>query len=99
MSPERESSRYDRCHPTLEVDHRVLHRGEVQVEMVDIGIGEGNREDTISDLVADFLYYDRKEDEDLPRGEIEKAIKAEEITAHWIVLRFRQKLVEGLADE
>ena len=26
------------------------------------------------DLVSNFLYYDRKEDEDLPRGTIEEAI-------------------------
>lgn len=29
----------------------------------------------VEDLVADFLYYDRKEDEELPRGEIEAALK------------------------
>jgi hypothetical protein len=28
---------------------------------------------TIDDLVGDFLYYDRKGDEDLPRGAIEIA--------------------------
>lgn len=28
-------------------------------------------ENTIDDLVSNFLYYDRKEDEDLPREEIE----------------------------
>jgi len=29
----------------------------------------------VEDLASDFLYYDRKEDEDLPRGEIEAALK------------------------
>lgn len=32
---------------------------------------------TVSDLVADLMYYDRKEDEDLPRGEIERMIEAD----------------------
>lgn len=34
-------------------------------------------EGLVSDTVADFLYYDRNEDEDLPRGSIEQAIKNE----------------------
>ncbi|MEL7338968.1 MAG: hypothetical protein AAGM67_00675 [Bacteroidota bacterium] len=29
----------------------------------------------VQDLVADFLYYDRKDDGELPEGEIEKAIR------------------------
>jgi hypothetical protein len=43
---------------------------------------------TVSDLVGAFLYYDRKEDEDLPRGEIEQAIAAGEITIADIVTHF-----------
>jgi hypothetical protein len=31
--------------------------------------------DTLGDTVGCFLYYNRKEDEDLPRGEIEAAVK------------------------
>lgn len=34
---------------------------------------------TVSDMVGSLLYYDRKEDEDLPRGEIEAAIKTGEV--------------------
>lgn len=52
---------------------------------------------TINDLVTDFLYYDRKEDEELQRGMIEEAIKKGEITEDEIVQRFREKLHEGLA--
>jgi len=44
---------------------------------------------TVSDLVAKFLYYDRKEDEDLPRGAIEEAIKAGEITEQEIVTQLK----------
>ena len=31
---------------------------------------------TLQDVVADFLFYDRKEDEELPAGSIQKAIAA-----------------------
>jgi len=41
--------------------------------------------DAASDLVASFLYYDRKEDEDLGVGEIEAAIIAEEISIEEII--------------
>lgn len=52
--------------------------------------------DTVEDLVRDFLYYDRKEDEDLPRDEIEAAIEAGEITADEIVEAFKRHLMAGL---
>jgi hypothetical protein len=51
---------------------------------------------TIDDCVSSFLYYDRKEDEDLPRGAIEEAIKSGDITYGEIIDRFKQKLYEGL---
>ena len=35
---------------------------------------------TINDLFADWLYYDRKEDYELPRESIEEAIKLGEVT-------------------
>ena len=45
-----------------------------------------------SDLVADFMYYDRKEDEDLPMGAIEKAIATGVITTAEIVEKFQEGL-------
>lgn len=54
---------------------------------------------TVSDLVADFLWYDRKEDEELPRGEIEDAITAGEVTVDEVVEEFRAKLVERLGED
>jgi hypothetical protein len=51
---------------------------------------------TVDDLVAKFLYYDRKEDEELPLESIEAAIAGCEISADEIVDRFRQQLEEGL---
>lgn len=51
---------------------------------------------TISDMVSNFLYYDRKEDEDLPRGAIEEAIEAGEISIREIVEAFRNELNRGL---
>lgn len=51
---------------------------------------------TIGDLVSKFLYYDRKEDEDLPRGAIQKMIRDGAISVDWIVDEFRDELVKGL---
>ena len=53
-------------------------------------------EKTIEDLVSDFLYYDRKEDEELPRGCIEKAIQAGELSATEIIQLFQAALMRGL---
>ena len=52
--------------------------------------------DTISDLVSDFLYYDRKEDEELKNGDIEKAIEDGIITKEEIVKAFSDELHEAL---
>lgn len=51
---------------------------------------------TVDDLVGDFLYYGRKEDEDLPRGEIERLIGKGSLTVDEIVERFRSALVSEL---
>jgi hypothetical protein len=51
---------------------------------------------TVSDLVANFLYYDRKGDEDLPRGQIEEAIENKEITADEIVELFKKELENNI---
>ena len=48
--------------------------------------------DTLSDLISGFLYYDRKEDDDLGVGEIEKAIADGEITVDELVAEFRNAL-------
>ena len=53
---------------------------------------------TAEDLMADFLYYERKEDEDLPRGAIEAAIEAGEITIAEIVQVFHNQLVDACTD-
>jgi hypothetical protein len=49
----------------------------------------------VSDLVGALLYYDRKEDEDLPRGVIESAIESGVITYDEIVSVFRSELTRG----
>lgn len=48
---------------------------------------------TISDLVLDFLYYERKEDTELPVGKIEQDIKDEKYTVDDIVNEFKKHLV------
>lgn len=51
---------------------------------------------TIDDLVSNFLYYDRRSDEELPEGAIEETIEEGEITVGEIVKRFREQLKENL---
>lgn len=51
---------------------------------------------SVSDAVADLIYYNRKEDEELPLGAIEDAIADKEITVDEIVSAFRAALEKGL---
>lgn len=51
---------------------------------------------TVKDLIADFLWYDRKEDEDLGRGEIEALVKSGELTVDEIVEQFKTTLIKNL---
>lgn len=53
---------------------------------------------TVSDLVIDLIYYDRKEDDELPRGAIEQAVKDKEISVDEMAELFKLKLVEALKD-
>lgn len=48
--------------------------------------------ETVQDLVLDFVYYDRKGDEDLGVGEIEDAVAKGQITVDQIVGSFRRHL-------
>lgn len=50
----------------------------------------------IEDAVADLIYYDRKEDEELPRGAIESAVKSGLITIDEMVETFRSELTRRL---
>jgi hypothetical protein len=52
--------------------------------------------DTVTDAVSNLLYYDRKEDEQLPRGAIDEAVRQGEISADEIVEHFRSELERGL---
>ncbi len=51
---------------------------------------------TVEDLVANFLYYDRKGDEELKVGDIEEAIENNVITIDEIVQHFRSELEKHL---
>jgi hypothetical protein len=46
----------------------------------------------VGDLVADLMYYDRKEDECLPRGAIEQAIEVGAITVDEIIEKFAEEM-------
>lgn len=47
---------------------------------------------TIEDLVSDFVYYDRKEDEDLSREQLKDAVTSGEVTVDEMVAAFREHL-------
>jgi len=50
----------------------------------------------IEDLVSDLMYYDREEDEDMPRGFIEEQCRKIPDMKYWIVERFRNHLFNNL---
>lgn len=47
-----------------------------------------------NDLARDFLYYDRKEDEELNVGEIQEAVENGELTKEEIIQEFKKQLDE-----
>lgn len=51
---------------------------------------------SVEDAVSNLLYYDRKEDEELPRGAIEAAIINRPELLNEIVKRFRENLIKYL---
>jgi len=52
----------------------------------------------LSDTVSNLLYYDRKDDEDLPVGAIEEAFKKEWISIEDMVEIFKQELYSNMGD-
>lgn len=50
--------------------------------------------DSVGDLALNFVVYDRKEDEDLPRGEIEDAIDLGEVTLEEILDAFKGRFLK-----
>ncbi len=51
---------------------------------------------TVEGLVSGLMYYDRRGDEDLPRGAIEAAVEAGEITYQEMGEHFLAKLKETM---
>jgi hypothetical protein len=50
----------------------------------------------IEDLCSNFLYYDRKNDEDLTAKQLEEAVKSGKITIDEMVAKFRKHLEDSL---
>ena len=50
---------------------------------------------TIVDLVSDFIYHDRKEDEELPQGAIENAVEHGVITHTEMMAKFYEEIRNG----
>lgn len=59
------------------------------------GLGERVK-DAVEDMVTNLLVYDRKEDEDLPQGAIEAAIKTGTVTIGQLVEIFRRGLTQAV---
>ena len=51
---------------------------------------------TIEDMISDFLYYDRKGDEELRVGDIDKAVRDGVVTVDEMVNKFREGLEKHL---
>lgn len=47
---------------------------------------------TVSDAVSNLMYYNRKEDDDLPVGAIEQAVEDGVITYDEMAAKFRKEL-------
>ncbi len=54
--------------------------------------------DTVSDLGADFMYYDRKSDEKLTPGMIQKGVAIGAVTIDEIVHAFRAQVQMGMEE-
>ena len=52
--------------------------------------------DTLSDMLQDFLYYDRRDDSELLRGDIEEAVADGDITIEDMVKHFEKELKENI---
>jgi hypothetical protein len=52
----------------------------------------------ISDLVADFCYYDRKEDEELSEAQLDQAVADGTVTIDEMVAEFRKHLENTYPD-
>lgn len=50
---------------------------------------------TISDMCANFLYYDRKGDKELSRDQLYSAVKQGDITIEEMVAEFREQLEQN----
>lgn len=53
---------------------------------------------TLTDLVIDYLYYDRKGDEELTQQEMQELIESGELTAAEIVERFTDALDKAIKE-
>jgi hypothetical protein len=51
---------------------------------------------TVQDLCSNFLYYDRKEDDDLSAEDLEDAVKKGIVTIDEMVEEFRNQLEKHL---
>lgn len=76
---------------------------ELEPGTIHIGCGQEEEEMSlretimvrVDDLVINFVYYDRKEDDELSAADLESAISCGQVTVDEIVERFRVQLREA----
>ena len=54
--------------------------------------------DIIEDLVGDYLYYNRKHDEDLSHKELMRLFKDQDLTIDDIIKRFSEELKKAMEE-
>jgi hypothetical protein len=69
---------------------------QIQVDDQTYTVTKQRIEKLVKDTISDFIYYDRKEDEDTPVTAIEQAIKGGLLTEDDLVNMFRKALHEHL---
>lgn len=85
--------------------HTALTESGVNTQLTDqiaqkIGLKtKQNILDRVSDLVADFLYYDRKEDEELSDEQLHNAFIDGTVTVDEVVECFRNDLINAVANQ
>lgn len=94
-----------RAHPLIKVDDGTSF---IQVNTAPLKDEKNKKirekiQNTLSDLIGNFFYYDRKEDPDLPVGAIEQAVKEGVVTTdeliEWVTAAIRVNLRQSEGDD
>lgn len=75
-----------------------MHENTETIPFVSLTVDEQRARvfNCVDDLVSGFLYYDRKEDEDLPLGKIEELVSQTWLTIGEVAAYFENRLRERI---